>query len=345
MQGLVSALGFIETEALQLHGWAEEAISTAQIEGELLAVHSVRASVAQRLGLRDAPNTSAADYRAEATLDILQGASTQYQQDMSHETLFSWHAALFPTGRSGLSRIVVGGYRTHSEAMQIVTPRIGKDDIVHFQAPLSAHVFAQMQALLDWLNNPKNESAHALDGMIKAAIAHLWFETIHPFEDGNGRIGRALAEWVLAKDRGNGLRYYSVSQQIWLQRKEYYAALQQATGNNHLDITPWINWFLGIVGAACNASIAHVQGAVAKTNFWRNVAEKIPALNDSQRKVINKMFDVQPVGFSNGISTELYGKIGKVSRATAYRELTALVQAEVLEKRGAGRGTRYDLLT
>ena len=223
--------------------------------------------------------------------------------------------------------------------MQIVTPRVGKNDLAHFEAPPASAVRRQMIQLLAWLNKPPQST----DGLIKAAIAHLWFEVIHPFEDGNGRIGRALSEWVLAQDLGSELRLISLSRQLLTERKNYYAQLQTATSQAHMDVTPWVTWFVHCLEPACTASVAHVQDAVNKTRFWHAVEENLPGVNHSQRKVLNKIYDSQPDGFSNGLTTELYARIGKVSRATAYRELSALTVAGLLRRNGEGRGTRYVL--
>lgn len=337
LHGMAAGLGLADLANLQLHGWEQEAISTAKIEDEQLALQSVRASAARRLGLTDA--RPAPDTRVEATLDVLQAATRQHNRKMTHNTLMAWQAALFPTGFSGGQRIRAGAYRDHAGPMQIVTPRLGKNDLVHFEAPPSAKVRQQMTQLLAWLNQPPQP----VDGLIKAAIAHLWFEVIHPFEDGNGRIGRALSEWVLARDLGSELRLISLSHQLFEERKNYYVQLQSASSQTHMDVTPWVNWFVQCLEKACTASVAHVQGAVNKTRFWHAVEAALPDLNTSQRKVLNKLYDSAPDGFSNGISTELYAKIGKVSRATAYRELSALMAAGLLQRNGEGRGTRYVL--
>lgn len=336
--GLASHLQLMDLGALELQGWADEAIATAQIEGEILQVNSVRASAARRLRMADAKALDR-DARTEATLDVLQAAIEQSQQPLSHDTLYGWQAALFPTGRSGIQKIRTGAYRDHAEPMQIVTPRMGKPDIVHYQAPDSADVHAQMTRLIDWFNSNLGQT----DGLVRAALAHLWIEAIHPFEDGNGRVGRALIEMALAQDQKTDKRLWSLSQQMWLDRAGYYAQLQAATGQANMDVTPWVQWFVGCVHKAADATWDHMQAAMRKTRFWSELREQHPQLTSTQTKAINKLYDVGPEGFANGISTEKYVNLCRVSRATAYRELTALCEMGVLVQTGAGRGTRYKL--
>ncbi|OYU11475.1 MAG: cell filamentation protein Fic [Comamonadaceae bacterium PBBC1] len=336
--GLASHLQLMDLGALELQGWADEAIATAQIEGEILQVNSVRASAARRLGMADAKALDR-DARTEATLDVLQAAIEQSLQPLSHETLYGWQAALFPAGRSGIQKIRTGAYRDHAEPMQIVTPRMGKPDIVHYQAPDSADVHAQMTRLIDWFNSSLGQT----DGLVRAALAHLWIEAIHPFEDGNGRVGRALIEMALAQDLKTDKRLWSLSQQMWLDRAGYYAQLQVATGQAHMDVTPWVQWFVGCVHKAADATWDHMQAAMRKTRFWSGLREQHPQLTLTQTKAINKLYDVGPDGFTNGISTEKYVNLCRVSRATAYRELTALCEMGVLVQTGTGRGTRYKL--
>ena len=336
--GLVSHLQLMDLGELQLQGWADEAVATAQIEGEILQVNLVRASAARRLGLADAI-VQARDERTEATLDVLQAAIEQSQLPLTHETLYGWQSALFPNGRSGIQKIRTGAYRDHTEPMQIVTPRLGKPDTVHFQAPDSAEVPAQMTRLINWFNSSQNQT----DGLVRAALAHLWLETIHPFEDGNGRVGRALVEMALAQDLKTKQRLWSLSRQMWLDRSGYYAQLQAATGQRSMDVTPWVQWFVGCVHKAADATWAHMQAALRKTSFWGELREQHPQLTPTQTKAINKLYDVGTDGFANGISTEKYVNLCRVSRATAYRELTALCEMGVLVQTGTGRGTRYSL--
>jgi Fic family protein len=337
--GLASHLQLMDLGDLQLQGWADEAIATAQIEGEILQVNSVRASAARRLGLQDA-KAMERDARTEATLDVLQAAIEQSQQPVTHDTLHGWQAALFPNGRSGIEKIRTGAYRDHAEPMQIVTPRLGKPDIVHYQAPDSADMQAQMTRLIDWFNS----SHYKTDGLVRAALVHLWLEAIHPFEDGNGRVGRALVEMALAQDLKTDKRLWSLSQQMWLDRAGYYAQLQAATGQASMDVTPWVQWFVGCVHKAADATWDHMQTALRKTRFWAELREHHPQLTPTQTKAINKLYDVGPDGFTNVISTEKYVNLCRVSRATAYRELTALCEMGVLVQTGTGRGTRYRLI-
>ncbi len=334
--GLAASLQLLDLGELELSGWVQEAMATAQIEGETLPLHSVRASAARRLGLPDATPTPR-DARTEATLDILQAAATQWQKALTTEQLLAWHAALFPTGYSGITRIATGQYRTHAEPMQIVTVRLGRPDAVHYQAPASSDVPAHMQALLQWFNTSRGQ----IDGLVRAALLHLRFEAIHPFEDGNGRVGRALAELALAQDMQTPQRLFSLSNQLWIDRKGYYAQLQSATGQADMDVTPWVRWFVGCVERASLAALAQIQTAMDKSRLWTRLNASHPELSAAQRKALNKIVDAGPQGFTHGISTEKYVNLTGVSRATAWRELTQLAEWGLLVKTGQGRGTRY----
>jgi Fic family protein len=340
MLGLASSLKLVDLGALQLNGWAEEAISTAQIEGEVLQLHSVRASAARRLGIEGASRAKR-DARTEATLDILQAAVQDWDQALKPDALLGWHAALFPTGRSGLSRLTPGAWRTHAEPMQIVTPRLGKPDVVHYEAPASNVVPAEMKALLAWFEAHRIKPQ--MDGLVRSALAHLWFEVVHPFEDGNGRIGRALSELALAQDMRSSQRLFSLSHQMMQDRAGYYAQLHAASAQGRMDVTAWVLWFVHLVEKACLASLGHMQSASAKTQYWAALNEEHPHLTASQKKVLNKLYDAGPGGYSGGMSTEKYVAVSGVSRATAYRELTALVDAGLLLRLGQGRGTRYEV--
>lgn len=355
--GAAEHLQLLDTSELQLAGWSREALATAQIEGEVLQLNSVRASAARRLGLVPDP-TAYKDERTEATLDVIQAAMHGWQQPLTHEDLYSWQAALFPTGYSGITKIDAGSYRTHVEPMQIVTQKLGHNDVIHYQAPDSKDVPMQMEALLTWLNDGRISGQQAVtDGLIRAAIAHLWFEVIHPFEDGNGRIGRALTERCLAEDMQSDLRLFSLSQQFMLDRSGYYAQLQSAsklgaTAQTEMDITAWIHWFLGCIEKACLESLAQIAQANAKNKFSYHLQTEHETLSKSQQKVLFKLFVAKqtqatpgnPSGFLGGMSTEKYTAVAGVSRATAYRELTDLVARGLVAQSGQGRGTRYALI-
>jgi Fic family protein len=341
MLGVASNLQLVDLSELQLSEWTQEAMATAQIEGETLQVNSVRACAARRLGLTPASRLPR-DERTEATLDIVEAALARWSEPLSEEALFGWHAALFPNGRSGITRIVTGGYRVHEDPMQIVTPRLGKPDTVHDEAPPSRDVPAHMKALLEWFEAGRERPQ--IDGIVRSALTHLWFETIHPFEDGNGRIGRALSDLALAQDLRSNQRLFSMSQQLWLDRSGYYNQLQAASAQSSMDVTAWVHWFAGSVEKACLSTLAHIQAAGAKTGFRAAFDAAHPELTPSQRKVLNKLYDAGPGGFLGGMSTEKYVAIAGVSRATAYRELTDLVTAGLFERTGQGKATRYSLL-
>jgi len=336
--GMANHIQLMDYGELQLKSWSEEAMATAQIEGEVLQLNSVRASAARRLGLTGGKLVER-DERTEATMNLLESVLTDSQQALTHDHFFTWHAALFPTGRSGLQRIKTGAYRDHEEPMQIVTPRLGKPDVVHYQAPDSKDVAAQMEQLIAWFN----QSRVGTDGLVRAALAHLWFEAIHPFEDGNGRLGRALVEIALAQDLQTEHRLWSLSQQIWLDRSAYYAELENATGRAQMDVTAWVHWFVGCIQKAADAAYLSMQAAVRKTQFWGLVREQYPNLNASQSKAINKLYDAGPEGFKAGMSTQKYVHLCGVSRTTAYRELTAMRAMGLLEQVGEGRATGYKL--
>jgi len=341
MLGAAGNLQLVDLSELQLGEWTQEAIATAQIEGETLQVNSVRASAARRLGLTPAGRVPR-DARTEATLDIVEAAIARWNEPLAEERLLDWHAALFPNGRSGITRIVTGGYRVHEDPMQIVTPRIGKPDTVHYEAPPSRDVPTQMKTLLEWFEEGRGHPS--TDGIVRSAIAHLWFESIHPFEDGNGRIGRALSDLALAQDLRSNQRLFSMSQQLWLDRAGYYSQLQAASAQESMDVTPWVRWFVGCVEKACLSTLAHIQAAGAKAGFWAQLNTAHPQLTPSQRKVLNKLYDAGPDGFLGGMSTEKYVAIAGVSRATAYRELTEMVASGLLERTGQGKATRYALI-
>jgi Fic family protein len=343
MLGIAGSLQLVDLATLQRSQWADEAVATARIEGEVLQIDSVRASAARRLGLTQSSRARLRqrEPRIEATLDVTEAALLRWEQPLRTQDLFDWHAALFPTGRSGITPIAVGAWRTHAEPMQIVTPRLGKPDVLHYQAPDSADVPAQMSRLVEWFNDGAERVA--TDGIVRAALAHLWLQAVHPFEDGNGRIGRALSDLALAQDLRTGLRLFSLSHQIWIERAGYYAALEAATSRPVLDVTPWVRWFASCVEKASLSTVDQVQAAARKNQFWFALLQRHPDLGTGQRKVIEKLYEGGAQAWAGGLSTEKYTAITRSSRATAYRELTDLAARGLLVRSGQGRGTRYVL--
>ncbi|MBE0547389.1 MAG: Fic family protein [Rubrivivax sp.] len=333
VEGKLAAIGFEQRQEIAAETWTQEALSTAAIEGERLDLEAVRSSIARRLGVSQAKSMNTPRH-VDGLLDVMDDAVTQADKPVTHERLHAWQAALFPTGYSGMSRIRVGGYREHAEPMQIVVGRIGRET-VHYEAPPSAAVPVEIQRFLAWLDGP-NEPG----GLVKAALAHLWFETIHPFEDGNGRIGRAIVDLVLARDAGEPGRVLRISQQLLARRGEYYEQLERAQ-HGALDVTDWVLWFTEQVQAAFAAASSVVDLSLAKAMFWNQHRAK--DLSPRQRKAINALLDAGPGGFEGGMSTRKYESLTGAARATASRDLIELATLGLLVQVGAGRGTRYYL--
>jgi Fic family protein len=333
VEGKLAAIGFEQRQEIAAETWALEALSTAAIEGERLDLEAVRSSIARRLGVSDAKGTNTQRH-VDGLLDVMDDAVSQADKPVTHERLHSWQAALFPTGFSGMSRIRVGGYREHAEPMQIVSGRIGRET-VHYQAPASVAVSAQMETFLTWLNGPSEPS-----GLVKAALAHLWFETIHPFEDGNGRVGRAIVDLVLARGAGEPGRVLRISQQLLARRGDYYDQLEQAQ-HGELDVTAWVVWFTEQVHAALDMAGTVVDLSLAKAMFWNQHRAK--DLSPRQRKAVNALLDAGPGGFEGGMNTRKYENLTGAARATASRDLIELAALGLLVQVGAGRGTRYHL--
>ena len=309
-----------------------DALKTSEIEGELLAPEQVRSSVARRLGL-DTAGLPTPDARADGVVAMLLDATQHPDQPLTAERLFGWHAALFPTDRSGLRRLRVGAWRLDTRGpMQVVSGRPGRET-VHFEAPAAARVPAEMARLLTWLNSPTPE----LDPVIKAGLAHLWFVTVHPFEDGNGRIGRAIGDWQLARADGAGERFYALSAQIQQDRGEYYRLLEQ-TQHDGLEVTAWLLWFLACLQRALTTTEATLEAVRRKTHFWN--APSAQALNQRQRLLLNRLLD----GFEGKLTSSKWAKIAKCSQDTATRDIQALIRAGLLvQEAGGGRSTSYRL--
>lgn len=333
VDGKLAAIGLEQRQEIAAETWTQEALSTAAIEGEQLNLEAVRSSVARRLGVNQSASTHTPRH-VDGLLDVMDDSVTRAPDPLTHERLMAWQAALFPTGFSGMSRVLVGAYRTHAEPMQIVSGRLGRET-VHCEAPPSAEVRREMDQFLAWLNSPAEP-----DGLIKAALAHLWFETIHPFEDGNGRLGRAIVDLVLARDAGKPSRVLRISQQLLVKRSDYYDQLQRAQ-HASLDVTDWVVWFVEQVCAAFEAASAVIDLSLTKAMFWN--VHRDQDLNPRQRKAINTMLGAGPNGFAGGLSTRKYENLTGAARATASRDLIQLAKLGLLVPSGAGRSTRYHL--
>lgn len=339
VEGKLAAIGFSQREQLTSDAWTQEAMSTAAIEGERLDLLAVRSSVARRLSSSASPAPSSPRH-IEGLLDIMDDALTQASASLTHERLHAWQAALFPTGYSGMRKILVGAYRQHAEPMQIVSGALGRET-VHYEAPTSVTVPAEMTRFLSWFNDTQTA-----ESLVHAALAHLWFETVHPFEDGNGRVGRVVVDLVLARDaaKANGMRHASrlirISQQLLDQRDAYYAELEQAQ-HGSLDVTRWVVWFVSQIRLACEQASAVIDVSLNKARFWTAHGDK--DLSARQRKVVNVLLDADVGGFEGGMNTQKYASITSTSRATASRELTALAELGLLVSQGGGRSTRYQV--
>lgn len=331
--GRMENLGFEFKCKINLNTLTDDVIKSSIIEGENLNLEEVRSSIARRLGIEMAgliPSSRNVEGVVEMMLDATQG----FSQPLTKHRLFDWHAALFPTGRSGMHKIIVGGWRTiEAGPMQVVSGPIGKENI-HFEAPSADCVEEEMQKFLVWFNN-----SHDLDPVIKAGIAHLWFVTIHPFEDGNGRIGRAIGDMALARADGISHRFYSLSSQIASERKHYYNQLetqQRAT----LDITNWLSWFLDSLDEAIAKAETTLENIQFKAQLWNSINQQ--SVNHRQRLIINRMLEEDFQGF---MSTAKYAKLAKCSNDTALRDIQDLKKKNIfIQNPGGGRKTSYRLL-
>ena len=330
--GRMEGLGFqLRAEAV-LQSLTEEVLKSSEIEGEVLDRDQVRSSLARRLGM-DIGALTPVDRDVEGVVEMMLDATQNYAAPLTKERLFGWHAALFPTGRSGMTKIRVGAWRTaESGPMQVVSGPIGRER-VHFEAPHADIVDREMRAFLTWFN-----AKDAIDPVLFAAVAHLWFVTIHPFEDGNGRIGRAIADMALARSEGSPRRFYSLSAQIRIERKPYYDHLEAAQ-HGDLDITPWIAWFLDCLDRAFAGSESILSSVLKKARFWE-VHAGAP-LSDRQRTVVNHLLN----GFEGKLTSSKYAALAKCSQDTASRDIDDLVGRGVLVKEQAGgRSTSYVLI-
>ena len=329
--GRMEALGFdLQREAV-LGTLVEDVVKSSDIEGEKLDAGQVRSSVARRLGM-DAGGIGRADRDVEGVVEMMLDATRRFDEPLTAERLCDWQASLFPTGRSGMRWITVGAWReSSSDPMQVVSGPAGRER-VHFEAPSAARVDAEMQAFLDWFEAPTD-----IDPVLKAALAHLRFVTVHPFDDGNGRIARAVADMALARSEGSSQRFYSMSSQIRAERNAYYDVLER-TQQGTTDVSEWMGWFLGCLGRAIERAAAALGGVLAKARFWERAAGL--SLNDRQRLVLNRLLD----GFEGKLTTSKWAKLAKCSQDTALRDIAFLVDHGLLVRNpGGGRSTSYRL--
>lgn len=330
--GRMEAFGFkLRAEAV-LETLTEEVIKSGEIEGEILARNQVRSSIARRLGV-DIGALTPADRNVEGVVEMMLDATQKFADPLTAERLFGWHASLFPTGRSGMTKITVGAWRNDKTGpMQVVSGAVGHER-VHYEAPAANRLFSEMTAFLDWFN--KNEPA---DPVLKAGIAHLWFVTLHPFDDGNGRIARAIADLTLARSENSAQRFYSMSAQIREERKTYYDILE-ITQKGNLDITPWLEWFLDCLDRAFKGTETLLAVVMKKARFWEEHSNQ--SFNDRQRLVINRLLD----GFEGRLTSSKWARLAHCSQDTALRDIDNLVAQHILVKDPAGgRSTNYSLL-
>jgi Fic family protein len=329
--GRMQELGFPLREEAILKTLTEDVLKSSEIEGEILDKTQVRSSIARRLGM-DAGALTVADRHVEGVVEMMLDATQKYKEPLTAERLFGWHAAMFPTGRSGMRKIIVGAWRDGAHGpMQVVSGPEGREH-VHYEAPYAARVDGEMKAFLDWFNGQDGT-----DPVLRAGLAHLWFVTIHPFEDGNGRIARAIADMSLARSEDSTQRFYSMSAQIRLERKTYYDLLE-ATQKNSLDITPWLDWFLRCLDRAFSGAEDVLAAVFRKADFWKKHAAA--PINDRQRDILNRLLD----GFEGKLTSSKYAIIEKTSPDTALRDISDLVERGILAKdEGGGRSTSYSL--
>ncbi len=329
--GRMEALGFDLRNEAVLETITLDILKSTEIEGESLDPDQVRSSIARRLGM-DISGLVPSDRNVDGIVDLMLDATQQFNKPLTAERLFDWHSGLFPTGRGGIYRITVGGWRKDSTGpMQVVSGAMGKEK-VHYQAPDSTGLEREMTAFINWFNQDEN-----LDMVIKAGVAHLWFVTIHAFDDGNGRVARALADMILARADGSPQRFYSMSAQIRLERKEYYDILE-TTQQGTLDITDWLKWFLNCLLHALDSTESVLAKVLYKAEFWKK--HQTISLSNRQTIMINKLLD----GFNGKLTTSKWAKITKCSADTALRDVQDLINKGILCKEpSGGRSTNYEL--
>lgn len=330
--GKMEGMGFRLRAEASLSNLTADVTQSSAIEGERLDAAQVRSSIARRLGLNFGGDVKA-NRDVEGVVEMMLDATQNYAESLTTERLFGWHAALFPTGRSGMQRIAVGNWRPESAGlMQVVSGSLGRER-VHFQAPAATRLTQEVETFLKWFENTKE-----IDPVLKAGVAHFWFVTLHPFEDGNGRISRAIADMALARAEGTPERFYSMSTQIEAEKKQYYLKLEQSQRGG-LDITAWLEWFLACLGRAIANAESDLATVLHKVEIWQRINSGMP-INERQRKVINRLLD----GFDGKLSTSKYAKLAKCSTDTALRDIKILLdQGILIQDDGGGRSTSYRL--
>lgn len=325
----MNALGFSAKEEATLTTLTLDVVKSSEIEGELLNYDQVRSSIARRLGINTA-GLALNSRHVEGVVEMMLDATQRHHLPLTEERLLGWHAALFPTGYSGPYAIEVGKYRSHD--IQVVSGAMGKEK-VHYEAIKPALVKTEMDKFLDWFNHE-----NGLDPVLKAAIAHFWFIIIHPFDDGNGRLGRAITDMLLARAESSGERFYSMSSQILTERKRYYEVLQKVQHSTG-DITEWLDWFLHCLKNALLATEKTTQKIVRKAEFWK--LHEHTAINERQRLILNRLFD----GFEGKLQTSKWAKIAKTSTDTALRDIKDLIEKGILQATNeGGRNANYELV-
>ncbi|BBF93262.1 Fic family protein [Blastochloris tepida] len=335
--GQMEELGFSLRSEAMLRTLTEDVLKSSEIEGEILDRNQVRSSVARRLGL-DVGGLVPTDRDVEGVVEMTLDATQNYRHALTSERLFGWHAALFPTGRSGMRRIAVGMWRDdRSGPMQVVSGPLGRER-VHFEAPKATRIAMEMAGFLAWFNREPGTDPVPVDPVLKAGIAHLWFVTIHPFEDGNGRIARAIADMQLARSEHSSQRFYSMSAQIRRERRTYYDNLEAAQKGD-IDITVWLTWFLACLSRAFDSTETILAHVLAKARFWEMHADR--TFNDRQRDMLNRLLD----GFDGKLTSSKWAVIEKCSADTALRDINDLVERGILARDpGGGRSTSYSLV-